>query len=736
MANGAPERLLPGMPWPLGASWDGLGTNFAVFSANAWRIELCLFDRTGRKERMRYTLPECTDEIWHGYLPGAHPGTVYGFRAHGPYQPHQGHRFNPHKLLLDPYARRLVGQFRWSDTLFGYRVHSNRADLSIERRDSAPAMPKAMVVADTFDWTRDVRPNVPWGKTVIYEMHLRGISIERHDLRAHTRGTFAGLATPHFIEHLHKLGVTTVELLPVHAFMHERFLVERGLRNYWGYNTAAFFAPEPAYLGGYDPDMMRIAVRQLHAAGIEVILDVVYNHTCEGGETGPTISWRGLDNASYYRVVPGDERHFINDTGVGNTLNLSHPRVLQMVTDSLRYWATSYRIDGFRFDLGVALGREATGFDPNSGFFDVLRQDPALAPCKMISEPWDVGPGGYQLGQHPPGFSEWNDRFRDSVRRYWRGDRGQRPELAARLAGSADLFDKRRRRPWASINFITSHDGYTLTDVVSYNRKHNEANGEDNRDGHNENWSENWGIEGPAIDPAIIDTRARVARSMLATLFVALGTPMMVAGDEACRTQRGNNNAYCQDNELSWVDWTLAESPQGEAMTAFAARAIALRRDHPLLRETHFLFGEREVLPDALPDVHDIDWFDEHGERLSTEAWQDPEARAFALRRAGPGLDGEMEVLLIMLNASPGAITFSAPMPRMQWEVLLDSAQPAAAPFVLPGGTFEVAARAIAVLCAQPLRKPAPAAEPAHDDAPLPPDPRTPPVPGAAAPGR
>ncbi|POR54707.1 glycogen operon protein [Paraburkholderia eburnea] len=725
MANGIPERLLPGSPYPLGATWDGLGTNFAVFSAHAWRIELCLFDPTGRKERTRYTLPECTDEIWHGYLPGAHPGTVYGLRAHGPYQPHEGHRFNPYKLLLDPYARRLVGQFRWSDTLYGYRVHSNRSDLSLDRRDSAPAMPKAVVSHETFDWSHDVRPNTPWGKTVIYETHLRGVSMMRHDLRSHTRGTFAALGAPRFIDHLHKLGVTAVELLPVHAFLNERFLVERGLRNYWGYNTAAFFAPEPSYLSGYDPDEMRIAVRQLHAAGIEVILDVVYNHTCEGGEIGPTVSWRGLDNACYYRCVPGDERHLINDTGCGNTVNLSHPRVLQMVVDSLRYWVTSYRIDGFRFDLGVTLGREAHGFDPASGFFDVLRQDPVLSQVKLISEPWDVGPGGYQLGNHPPGFAEWNDRFRDSVRRYWRGAPGQRADLAARLTGSADLFDKRTRRPWASLNFVTSHDGFTLADLVSYEDKHNEANGEDNRDGHNENWSANWGVEGPTDDPAILDTRARVARSMLATLFIAIGTPMLLAGDETRRTQRGNNNAYCQDNEISWLDWSLAATPQGEAMTTFAARAIALRRDHPLLRETHFLFGDREVLP----DVHDIDWFDEHGERLSPQAWQDPQSHVLAVRRAGAGLDGEIEVLLMMLNASANSVTFTAPAPRLAWSVLLDTANPDAPPHALRDVTFDVGAHALVVLCARPF----PQAE--HDanasaessrHGPPPPDPRHP----------
>jgi isoamylase len=711
MANGMPDRLLPGAPYPLGATWDGLGTNFAVFSAHAWRIELCIFDPTGRKERMRYKLPECTDEIWHGYLPDAHPGTVYGFRAHGPYQPHEGHRFNPHKLLLDPYARRLVGQIRWSDTLYGYRVHSNRADLSLERRDSAPAMAKGVVTHDAFDWSQDHRPNTPWSETVIYETHVRGISMLRRDLRNHQRGTFAALGSPHFIEHLHKLGVTAVELLPVHAFLSERFLVERGLRNYWGYNTAAYFAPEPSYLAGHDTDEMRIAIRQLHAAGIEVFLDVVYNHTCEGGEVGPTISWRGLDNASYYRCVPGDERHLINDTGCGNTLNLSHPRVLQMVADSLRYWTTSYRIDGFRFDLGVTLGREPHGFDPDSGFFDVLRQDPVLSQVKLISEPWDVGPGGYQLGNHPPGFAEWNDRYRDSVRRYWRGAPAQRADLAARLTGSADLFDKRKRRPWASLNFVTSHDGFTLADLVSYERKHNEANGEENRDGHNENWSANWGVEGPSDDPAILDTRARVARSMFATLCIALGTPMMLAGDETCRTQQGNNNAYCQDNEMSWVDWALAATPQGEAMTAFCARAIALRRDHPLLREARFLFGDREVMP----DVHDIDWFDEHGERLTPAAWQDPEARAFAVRRAGPGLDGEIEVLLMMLNASSQAVTFSAPAPRLAWSTLLDTAHPEDAPHALYDASFEVAAHALVVLCARPAHSAHAAHEAGHE---------------------
>ncbi|WMY11181.1 glycogen debranching protein GlgX [Paraburkholderia phenoliruptrix] len=699
MSHAMPDRLLPGSPYPLGASWDGLGVNFAVFSANAQKIELCLFDPTGRKEIKRFPLPECTDEIWHGYLPNAHPGTAYGFRAHGPYQPQQGQRFNPHKLLLDPYARKLVGQFRWSDALFGYRVHSNRADLSIDRRDSAPAMPKCVVIDEAFDWSHDKRPNVPWGETVIYETHVRGASMLRADLRQHERGTFAALASPEFIEHLLKLGVTAVELLPVHAFLNDRFLVERGLRNYWGYNTAAFFAPEPSYLSTHRLDEMRIAVRQLHAAGIEVILDVVYNHTCEGNEMGPTVSWRGLDNASYYRLIPGDERHHINDTGCGNTVNLLHPRVLQMVMDSLRYWSTAFNIDGFRFDLGVTLGREPHGFDPGSGFFDAVRQDPVLSQRKLISEPWDIGPGGYQLGNHPPGFGEWNDRFRDTVRRFWRGDAGLRPDLAARLTGSADLFNRRFRKPWASINFVASHDGFTLADITAYEHKHNEANREGNRDGHNENCSSNWGVEGPTDDPAILDTRKRVARSMIATLLIALGTPMLLAGDESLRTQDGNNNAYCQDNEISWIDWERAESPDGRQMTEFVSRVVALRKRHPLLRETRFLFGDREVLP----GLFDVGWFDENGDPLTIEAWEDPEGRAFTLRRAGPGLSGETEVLLMMLNASAETLRFTPPAPHLEWHVLLDTADTHSAPHRLAATDLEVAAHGLVILAAQPV---------------------------------
>ncbi|AOJ08119.1 glycogen debranching protein GlgX [Burkholderia mayonis] len=694
MSYRLPDRLLPGKPYPLGASWDGLGVNFAVFSAHAHRLQLCLFDVTGRKELVRLDFPECTDEVWHGYLPSAHPGTVYGLRADGPYQPHLGHRFNPSKLLLDPYARKLVGQFRWSDALFGYRVHSSRADLSFDRRDSAPAMPKCVVVDEAFDWSRDTRPDVPWERTVIYEAHVRGLSMLRAGLRAPDRGTFAALALPEFIEHLQRIGVTAVELMPVQAFMQDQALIARGLRNYWGYNTAAFFAPEPSYLATHRLDEIRIAICQLHAAGIEVILDVVYNHTCEGSELGPTVSWRGLDHASYYRLEAGNARRLVNDTGCGNTLNLSHPRVLQMVMDSLRYWACAFNVDGFRFDLGVTLGREPTGFDPGAGFFDAVRQDPVLSRRKLISEPWDVGPGGYQLGRHPPGFAEWNDRFRDAVRRFWRGDAGLRPEIAARVAGSADLFNHRRRRPWASINFVAAHDGFTLADLVSYAHKRNDANGEHNHDGQHENCSANWGAEGPTDDAGIRATRARVARSMLATLFTALGTPMLLAGDEFGRTQRGNNNAYCQDNELSWIDWTPADEPAGERMIAFVARLASLRAAHPLLRTQRFPAGDVELAP----GVTEIGWFDERGEALTVDAWEDRERRALALRRVGKGAAGRREALLLMLNGAAHPLRFVRPPGGTAWRIVLDTAAPDASERPLPAHGVDVAAHGFVIV--------------------------------------
>ncbi|SEM90117.1 glycogen operon protein [Sphingomonas gellani] len=687
------DRLQPGSPYPLGATFDGLGVNFAVFSANADAIELCLFDQAGKRELKRFFLPECTDEVWHGYLPNAEPGLVYGYRAHGRYEPEAGHRFNANKLLLDPYARKLNGQIKWTDALHGYRIGSRREDLSFDKRDSAPAMPKAVVVDDHWDWSRDRRPNTHWSDTVIYEAHVKGMTKLMELVPQRERGTYAALGHPAVIAHLQRIGVTAIELLPIQAFTQDRFLQEKGLRNYWGYNTLGFFAPEQAYMASEHQDELRRAVHRLHNAGIEVIMDVVYNHTCEGSEKGPTLSWRGLDNASYYRLVKDQPRYATNDTGTGNTLNMSKARVIQMVADSLRYWATSFGIDGFRFDLGLTLGREDYGFDPGAAFFDVVRQDPVLGRLKLMAEPWDVGPGGYQLGNFPPGFAEWNDKYRDTVRQYWRGESGQRPDLAARLAGSGDLFDRRARRPWASINFLSAHDGFTLADTVMYEDRHNEANGEDNRDGHDNNHSCNWGAEGPTDDPAINDARGRVMRSMMTTLLASLGTPMLVAGDEFGRTQGGNNNAYCQDNPISWLDWQAAATPDGEAMIDFTARLATLRRRFQALRAPAFLYGE-----DATGEgVADLEWWDERGQPLSPEDWQNPEGRALLMRRAVRNADGTLEAVSLLLNASADPITFDLPAPGTGRTVLIDSARPEQGEVEI-GESYEVAPQGAVLL--------------------------------------
>ncbi len=700
-----PDHLAPGTPYPLGATADGLGVNFAVFSAHASGIDLCIFDATGRKELTRLPLPECTNEVWHGYLPDAGAGLVYGYRAHGPYEPRHGHRYNPHKLLIDPYARQLTGPVRWSDALFGYRLAHPRADLAMDRRDSAPAMPKAIVIEDAFNWDVSRRPETPWPDTVIYEGHVRGLSMRRDDIRQDLRGSFSALSDPRFIDHLHRIGVTAIELLPVHAFLQDRFLLERGLRNYWGYSTLSFFAPEPAYLSGSSLNELRVAIRRLHAAGIEVILDVVYNHTCEGNELGPTLSWRGLDNASYYRLVPGDERSYVNYTGCGNTLDLSHPRVLQMVMDSLRYWATAYQIDGFRFDLGVTLGRNGENFEQRSGFFQAIGQDPLLSRLKMISEPWDLGPEGYQLGNHPPGFAEWNDKFRDGVRRFWRGDSGTRGELAGRLTGSADLFDRRHRRPWASVNFLTSHDGFTLHDVVSYNDKHNEANGEENRDGHNENASANWGVEGETDDPAIIELRTRVRYAMLATLMFSYGTPMLLAGDEIGNSQQGNNNAYCQDNETSWLDWSDALLPQGKAMRAFLGKLTSLRREHASLRTPRYLVADMQIAP----EMNTLAWFDFDATPMHQGLWDDPEGRVLMLRRAVRDAEGQLDITLTLLNGSDGAMDFTLPPAGPgSWTILLDSANTKQLPAISAQNTIIVQAHSlILAYAALPQTEPA-----------------------------
>ncbi len=689
----SPDRLDAGSPYPLGATFDGEGVNFAVFSAHATKMELCVFDPAGRRETKRYALPEWTDEVWHGYLPDAGPGMVYGYRASGPYEPEQGHRFNPNKLLLDPYARRLMGEVRWTDALSGYQVNSRRGDLSFDRRDSAPAMPKAVVVDDHFDWSQDRRPHTPWAETVVYEAHVKGLTKLFDLVPPRERGTYAALGHPKVIDHLRRLGVTALELMPIQAFTQDRFLQEKGLRNYWGYNTLAYFAPEPSYMAGDSQDELRRAVRRLHRAGIEVILDVVYNHTCEGSEKGPTLSWRGLDNASYYRLVKDNPRYCINDTGTGNTLNTDKSRVIQMIADSLRYWATSFGVDGFRFDLGLTLGRTAEGFDPGHAFFDVLRQDPSLSRLKLSTEPWDIGPGGYQLGNFPPGFAEWNDKYRDTVRKYWRGDPSQRAGLAARLSGSGDLFEHRARRPWASVNLLDAHDGFTLADTVSYEERHNEANKEDNKDGHSENYSRNWGVEGPTDDPAILEQRARVMRSMLTTLFASHGTPLIVAGDEFGRTQGGNNNAYCQDDEISWLDWSLAEKEPGRSLLAFTAKLIGLRKRHEVLRSTRFLHGEDS--PGY--GVDDVEWWDERGQKLSAEDWNNPEGRALVMRRALKLDDGTVEVISLLLNAAPDPIVFQLPAPGRDRKLLLDSARPDAGDEAI-GDDYELAPQGAALI--------------------------------------
>jgi glycogen operon protein len=686
-----PDRLDSGRPYPLGASCDEFGVNFAVFSANATLIDLCIFDPSGHKELCRLPLPECTHEIWHGFLPKAAPGLVYGFRAYGPYDPTHGHRFNPHKLLLDPYARQLITPLHWSEALFGYHLGHADADLVADCHDSAPAMPKAVVTDFSFNWDNHRKPCIPWEETVIYEAHLKGVSMLREEVPAPLRGTFAALSHPRFIDHLHELGITAIELLPVHAFLQDAFLINRGLRNYWGYNTLSYFAPEPAYLSTGDLQEFCYAIQQLHAAGIEVILDVVYNHTCEGNELGPTLSWRGLDNASYYRLVPGNERYYLNDTGCGNALNLSHQRVLQMVLDSLRYWATTYQIDGFRFDLSVTLGRTAAGFSPNASFFDAILQDPILSQCKLIAEPWDLGPYGYQLGNHPPGFAEWNDKFRDTVRRFWRGDAGQRRDLAERLTGSRDIFNH-RRCAWASVNFVAIHDGFTTRDIVSYNNKHNEANGEDGRDGSFDNSSRNWGVEGPTSDPQIEASRNRVQRALLTTVLLADGTPMLLAGDEFGRSQQGNNNAYCQDNPVSWLDWQKADTEQGQQLTRFLTRVASCRRQHASLWQTRcYQDAQKEVLP----SIPGITWFDIDGRPMADAAWPQSEGRALGLRRACTTAAG-LDVTLTLVNGSAQDIVFALPE-GMTWRLLLQVAEPEAAEVIINAPNFTLKAHDLAL---------------------------------------
>jgi glycogen operon protein len=657
-AMATPLALTSGRPGPLGATVDAQGVNFAVFSAHATAIELCLFDDAGRSEIARVPLPARSGDIWHGHMPGAGAGQVYGLRAHGPWQPQQGHRFNPHKLLLDPYAREIVGQFTWSEL---HRGHAGADALCMDRRDNLATALKARVVHDHFDWHGDVAPATPWADSVLYELHVRGFSKLHPGLPESQRGCYCGLASDAGIAHLKRLGITAVSLLPVHHFLDEERLARMGLRNYWGYNTLAFFCPEPRYAAATDGRAVRAEfrhmVRRLHAAGIEVILDVVYNHTAETDEFGPTLSWRGLDNASYYQLSPVDAQRYQNHTGCGNTLALSHPRVLQMVMDSLRYWVQEMHVDGFRFDLATVLGRSRCGFAPDAAFFACVAQDPVLAGVKLIAEPWDIGPGGYQLGNFPSDWVEWNDRFRDTMRAYWLGGDCTRGEFARRLCGSSDLFERSGRRPSASLNYVVSHDGFTLRDLVSYDLRHNLANGEDNRDGHAHNLSWNCGFEGPSDDPAVQTLRARLQRVLLATLLLAQGTPMLAAGDELGHTQGGNNNPYCQDNPTTWIDWPRAD----EALTDFCAALIAARHRWQPLAD------------DWYADTH-LGWLLADGKAASGADWHDHASRAIGVHIARPGRAAQP--LLLLVNPGEHALEFALPTGR--WRALLDSAAPRA----------------------------------------------------------
>jgi isoamylase len=668
-----PQRVAgPGRSSPLGATFDGTGVNFAVFSAEAEKIELCLFSEDGRREVARLPLNERDGDVWHGHVAGLTPGTRYGFRAHGAYRPEEGLRFNSNKLLIDPYARMLDGRLKWSDAVMGYRIGAAKSDLSFDTRDSAFAVPKSVVTDPSFTWEQDAAPRHALNDTVIYEAHVKGLTALNPGVPEGLRGTFLGLSSDPVIEHLQKIGVTAIELLPVQAFMDDRFLVSRGLRNYWGYQTLGFFAPEPRYLTQGALWEFQSMVRRFHHAGIEVILDVVYNHTGEGDELGPTLSFRGLDNRSYYRLTNGG-RNYINDSGTGNALNVAHPMVLRMVMDSLRYWVEVCHVDGFRFDLATTLGRESYGFDQGAGFFDAIRQDPVLSRVKLIAEPWDVGMGGYQLGNFPHPFLEWNDRFRDGVRRFWRGDGGMAPDLGSRLLGSADTFDKAGRAATTSVNFLTSHDGFTLEDVVSYVAKRNEANGEDNRDGHSENYSDNLGVEGTTADRVVRAARDRRKRNLLATVFLAQGTPMILAGDELGNGQGGNNNAYAQDNAVGWIDWERADL----ALVAFVARLTRLRHVHPVLRQRRFLHGRvREQ-----DGQRDLIWFKPDGTEPGPGDWQNDALRTIAvlIRGAGEGPAGEAagEAVFAVFNAGTG-VTVTLPAGG-GWTMMLDTARPEAA---------------------------------------------------------
>ncbi len=703
----SPPQIIvwPGRPYPLGSTWDGEGVNFALYSEHAEKVELCLFDISGRRETFRVPLPEQTDMVWHGYLPEIRPGQLYAYRVYGPYAPRQGHRFNPHKLLLDPYGKQIQGAMNWTDSHFGYRIGHKLEDLSFDRRDNAVGMPKNRVVDSAFTWGADAPPRIPWHETLIYELHVKGFTMCHPDLPAHLRGTYAALSTAPVIEFLTRLGVTSIELMPVHSFVDDRQLVDRGLRNYWGYNSIGFLALEPRYLSINSIREFKTMVKTLHSAGLEVILDVVYNHTAEGNHLGPTLSLRGIDNTTYYRLIPDDPRYYMDYTGTGNTLNMRHPRVLQLIMDSLRYWVLDMHVDGFRFDLAATLARELHEVNRLGAFLDIIHQDPVLSQVKLIAEPWDLGEGGYQVGNFPVGWAEWNDRYRDTVRGYWKGDGGLVGDLAYRITGSSDLYAHSGRRPYASINFVTAHDGFTLQDLVSYNEKHNEANGEENRDGANNNLSWNCGVEGPTEDINIQALRAKQKRNLLATLLLSQGVPMIYAGDPIGHSQMGNNNAYCQDNPTSWLNWNL--QPQDRDLLAFVQRMINLRKRHPVFRRRRFFQGR----PIKGANVKDLLWLSPGGKEMSEEEWRDPAVRCLGMLLSGQGLDetdergrkvGD-ENFLVLLNAHHEDVAFTLPasFPSTRWSAWMDTSRDGGlrpADTYHAGAVYPLQARSLVVL--------------------------------------
>lgn len=707
-------RILPGRPYPLGATWNGSGTNFALYSEAATQVELCLFDAPDAEhESARIPLPEHTDMVWHGYLPDVLPGQVYGYRVQGPYKPEEGHRFNAHKVLLDPYAKAIVREPQWGDGLWSYKIGDPAADLSFDQRDSAGSAPLAAVIDEAFTWGDDRPPQTSWGKTIIYELHVKGFTQRHPEVPEHLRGTYAGLGSEAALSYLKKLGVTAVELLPVHKHLDDRNLLDRGLTNYWGYNTIGFFAPEQAYAWAKTPQErvreFKTMVRNLHAAGIEVILDVVYNHTAEGNQLGPTLSFRGIDNAAYYRLSSENPRYYMDFTGCGNTFNMRNPRVLQLVMDSLRYWVVSMHVDGFRFDLASTLARELHDVDKLGAFFDIIHQDPILSQVKLIAEPWDLGAGGYQVGNFPVLWSEWNGKYRDCVRRFWKGDGGMISEFATRFCGSSDLYEWSNRRPHASINFITCHDGFTLNDLVSYDQKHNAANGEDNRDGTDDNRSWNCGAEGETSDPAIRALREQKKRSLLSTLLLSQGVPMLLAGDELGHTQQGNNNAYCQDNEISWLNWEL--TPEHRSLLDFTRQLIEIFHQQPVFHRRRFFHGQ--AIHGA--ETREIAWLDPTGQEMSAEAWQAGFVRCLGVRLFGGKIDvseqGEpivSDTILLLFNADHAnriAFTLPAAEPSSPWELLFDTARyPLANPPQI-GSAYELEACSMAVFCSRIARE-------------------------------